>query len=159
MSAIVHIRRVISRNEIAKAFAIRMRVFVKEQSVPQEIELDADDKRAIHFLACIGSRAVGTARVVRQHGSAKIGRMAVLKSYRGRGVGKKLLQRATETAKKRGARKIYLHAQVPVIGFYESMGFRCVGPVFDEAGISHRKMILKPRKTVKRAIRRRSAAE
>jgi len=144
---------------MAQAFAIRMRVFVREQGVPAEIELDSNDKRAIHFLAYIGPRAVGTARIVEQHGSAKIGRMAVLRSYRGRGVGKKLLQRAIKAAKKHGAKKIYLHAQVAVIGFYESMGFRCVGGVFEEAGIPHRKVILKPGKTVKRAIRRRSVAE
>jgi predicted GNAT family N-acyltransferase len=53
------------------------------------------------------------------------------------------LMRAISTAKKHGARKIYLHAQVAVIGFYESAGFRCVGSVFDEAGIAHRKMVLK----------------
>jgi predicted GNAT family N-acyltransferase len=139
---------------MAKAFAIRMRVFVREQGVPGEIELDRDDQRAIHLLAFAGPRAVGTARVVWHHGSAKIGRMAVLKGYRGLGFGKKLLKRATETAKRRGAKSIYLHAQVPVIGFYESMGFRCVGPIFDEAGIPHRKMMLKPHKNVESALRR-----
>ena len=88
--------------------------------------------------------------------------MAVLKGYRGGGVGKKLLQRATETAKKRGAKSIYLHAQVPVIGFYQSLGFRCVGRIFEEAGIPHRKMILTPRlspKPIKSPIRPRSDAE
>ena len=75
-------------------------------------------------------------------GSAKIGRMAVLKSYRGRGIGTKLLRRAIVIAKKQDAQQIYLHAQVPVIGFYEAMAFQCVGPVFKEAGIPHRKMIL-----------------
>jgi predicted GNAT family N-acyltransferase len=147
---------------MAKAFAIRMRVFVREQGVSEEIELDRDDQRAIHFLAFAGPRAVGTARVVWHRTSAKIGRMAVLKSYRGRGVGKKLLQRAMETAKKHSAKSIYLHAQVPVIGFYESMGFRCDGPVFEEAGIPHRKMILTPRlspKPIKTPIRPRSVAE
>jgi predicted GNAT family N-acyltransferase len=69
--------------------------------------------------------------------------MAVLKSHRRKRVGKKLLTRAVTIAKKRGAWKIYLHAQVPVVAFYESAGFRCVGPVFDEAGIAHRKMVLK----------------
>jgi len=73
---------------------------------------------------------------------AKIGRMAVLKSHRRKGVGTKLLKRAVATARRLGAQEIYLHAQVPVIGFYETMGFRCVGRVFDEAGIPHRKMIL-----------------
>jgi len=77
--------------------------------------------------------------------------MKVLKSYRGKGVGKKLHQLAVATAKKLGARTIYLHAQVPVIEFYEKLGFRCVGAVFNEAGIPHRKMILK--KTRKRPQR------
>ena len=77
------------------------------------------------------------------HGkSAKIGRMAVLKSYRQKSVGTVLLKRAVAAAKRRNARRIYLNAQVPVIGFYERQGFRCIGPVFDEAGIAHRKMIL-----------------
>ena len=121
---------------------IRIRVFVREQGVPAEIELDDDDKRALHLLASLGGRAVGTARIVMRGGQAKIGRMAVLKSHRRKKVGRKLLNRAVTTAKKQGARKIYLHAQVAVLGFYESVGFRCVGPVFDEAGIAHRKMIL-----------------
>jgi predicted GNAT family N-acyltransferase len=152
---ILKVRRVSSQKEMTKAFTIRMRVFVREQGVPEEIELDRDDQRAIHFLAFAGPRAVGTARVVLHRDSAKIGRMAVLKSYRGQGVGKKLLERATETAKKWGAKSIYLHAQVPVIGFYQRMGFHCVGPVFEEAGIPHRKMILTPPKIVKPPIRRR----
>jgi predicted GNAT family N-acyltransferase len=181
----VRVKHVSSKNEMAKAFAIRMRVFVKEQGVPEEIELDRDDRRAIHFLAFAGPQAVGTARVVWNRGSAKIGRMAVLKSYRGRGVGKKLLKRAIATAQKteirekrsevgrqksgsknkkplhRGARTIYLHAQVPVIGFYESMGFSCVGRIFDEAGIPHQKMILKSRfspKPIKPPTHQRSIA-
>jgi predicted GNAT family N-acyltransferase len=193
----LRVKRVSSQKEMAKAFAIRMRVFVKEQGVPREIELDRDDHRAIHFLAFAGPRAVGTARVVLHRASAKIGRMAVLKSYRGRGVGKRLLRRAVEAVRRTEVKNqrsevrgqtsavkektspvrrlkaeikpkqprvltIYLHAQVPVIGFYESMGFRCVGPIFDEAGIPHRKMISMPRlssKPFKPPIRPRSDAE
>jgi predicted GNAT family N-acyltransferase len=136
------VRQVSSRKELEKAFAIRIRVFVKEQGVPGEIEMDRDDGRAVHFLAFSGEKTVGTARVVMRGKSAKIGRMAVLKSYRRRGVGKKLLKCAVAMARRQGAQNIYLHAQVPVIGFYETMGFRCAGPVFDEAGILHRKMIL-----------------
>ncbi|MDH3442518.1 MAG: GNAT family N-acetyltransferase [Deltaproteobacteria bacterium] len=143
------IRRILSTTDFEKAFAIRVRVFVKEQGVPAEIELDSEDRRAIHLLASIGKKAVGTARVVFRRGSAKIGRMAVLKSHRRMGVGKKLLTRAIASAKRRAVRRIYLHAQVSVIGFYEKMGFRCVGPVFDEAGIPHRKMVLNSRSTVK----------
>jgi predicted GNAT family N-acyltransferase len=138
----VQVRQVHSKRELEKAFAIRVRVFVKEQGVPEEIELDHDDGRALHFLAFAAARPVGTARVVTRRGNAKIGRMAVIKSYRGRGVGKQLLKRAIATARRQGADRIYLHAQVPVIGFYEALGFRCVGSVFKEAGIPHRKMIL-----------------
>src|SRR5438309_5119630 len=151
MKTVIQVKQISSDEAKAQAFAIRMRVFVREQRVPAAIELDRDDDRAIHFLATSDGRTVGTARVVYHQGNAKIGRMAVLKSYRGQGVGKKLLQRAVATAKKLGARTIYLHAQVPVIEFYEKLGFRCVGAVFNEAGIPHRKMILK--KTRKRPQR------
>jgi predicted GNAT family N-acyltransferase len=138
----VLVRRISSRKELEKAYTIRTRVFVREQGVPEEIELDGDDKGAFHFLAFASGKAVGTARVVMHRGTAKIGRMAVLESYRGRGIGTKLLKRAIVMAKKQDAQKIYLHAQVTVIGFYEAMGFRCVGPIFKEAGIPHRKMVL-----------------
>jgi len=137
----VRVRRVSSKKTLNEAFRIRVRVFVKEQGVPKRIERDRDDERAVHFLAFNAEKAVGTTRVVMRRRSAKIGRMAVLKSNRGRGVGRRLLKRAIETARWLGARKIYLHAQLPVIGFYQALGFRCVGRVFREAGIPHRKMI------------------
>jgi predicted GNAT family N-acyltransferase len=139
----VSVRRVRSDGDLQKAFAIRMRVFVREQGVPPEIELDDDDERALHFLAVAEGRPVGTARLVLRDGAVKVGRMAVLKSYRGKGIGTKLLRRAVAAARKLEAQKIYLHAQVPVIGFYQSLGFYAAGPVFDEAGIPHRKMLLK----------------
>jgi predicted GNAT family N-acyltransferase len=127
---------------LREAFSIRLRVFVKEQGVPENIELDFDDRKAIHFLAYEGAKPVGTARVVMRQGSAKIGRMAVLKSYRRKGVGAELLKKAVRLARRRKAKRIFLNAQVPVIEFYEKMGFRCVGRVFDEAGIPHRRMVL-----------------
>jgi predicted GNAT family N-acyltransferase len=142
VKTLIQVKQIFANDAKAQAFAIRMRVFVREQGVPEEVELDHDDRRALHLLASVSGKAVGTARIVMRRGNAKIGRMAVLKSYRLQGVGAKLLRRAVATAKKIGARKIYLHAQVAVIGFYEKLGFRSVGPVFDEAGIAHRKMVL-----------------
>jgi predicted GNAT family N-acyltransferase len=147
----VKVRRITSPSELTQAFAIRLRVFVREQRVPAAIELDRDDARAIHFLAISNGRAAGTARLVMYGSSAKIGRMAVLKTYRNKGIGAALLKRTVAAAKRRHARKIYLHAQVPVIGFYEKFGFRCVGTVFNEAEIAHRKMILKGKLTTKNA--------
>jgi predicted GNAT family N-acyltransferase len=142
LSSVVKIKRVFSQRELVQVLTIRIRVFVQEQRVPAEIELDTDDERAIHFLAIKSGKAVGTARVVMHDGDAKIGRMAVLKSFRRKGVGAALLKRAILAAKRLHARRIYLHAQVAVTGFYERLGFRAVGSVFDEAGIAHRKMIL-----------------
>lgn len=136
------IKKLGTRREFERAFSIRVRVFVREQGVPREIELDSEDRRAIHYLAFIGDMAVGTTRVLIQRGEAKIGRMAVLKSYRSRGIGRALLRRAVSLARKNDVKAIFLHAQVPVIGFYKKMGFRCVGRIFTEAGIPHRKMIL-----------------
>lgn len=143
MKTIVHVRQISSEEAKAQAFAIRMRVFVREQGVPPEIELDRDDRRAIHFLASVEGKAVGTARIVLRGGNAKIGRMAVVRSFRRKGVGARLLKRAVAAARHLGAQKIYLHAQVPVIGFYEMWGFVGAGPVFEEAGIPHRKMVWK----------------
>lgn len=139
----LQVKQISSEEAKARAFAIRMRVFVREQGVPPEIELDDDDRRARHFIALASNRVVGTARLVLRRDSAKIGRMAVLKSFRHQGVGAKLLKQAVAAARRLGARQIYLHAQVPVIGFYEKLGFVCVGPVFQEAGIPHRKMVWK----------------
>lgn len=138
----VLVRRIVSEKDLRRAFAIRVRVFVKEQGVPAEIELDNDDRRAVHLLACNGDKALGTARIVFHRGAAKIGRMAVLKSYRRHGVGGQLLKRAVMIARRKQAKIVYLNAQVPVIGFYEKLGFKSRGAIFNEAGISHRRMIL-----------------
>lgn len=141
----LQVRRVVRERQLQQAFAIRMGVFVGEQGVPADIELDRDDRRAIHFLALSDGKAIGTARIVMHRGSAKIGRMAVLKKYRRYGVGAKLLRRAIAAANRSRPKKIYLHAQVAVIGFYERFGFFSVGPIFDEAGIAHQKMVYEAR--------------
>ena len=73
-------------------------------------------------------------------GVAKIGRVAVRKAYRGAGVGKALMLAVLDAARKRGLTHAVLDAQVPVIGFYEKLGFKAEGPVFDDAGIPHRTM-------------------
>lgn len=152
----VVVKRVSCQREMVQALAIRIRVFVQEQRVPAEIELDRDDQQALHFLALISTRPVGTARLVMRHGNAKIGRMAVLKSYRRTGVGSALLRRAVGAAHRLRARKTYLHAQAAVMGFYERMGFCPVGRVFSEAGIPHRKMILAEQVYRHKSARRRS---
>lgn len=131
-----------SKERLERAWAIRRRVFIEEQHVPEEIELDEDDARAFHALATIGAKAIGCGRYV-GHGSdeIKIGRMAVLPEYRGRGIGREILQFLMDTARARGFHRAVLHAQLTAEGFYLKQGYEPVGQVFEEAGIAHRAMV------------------
>jgi Predicted acyltransferase len=125
------------------AMRIRFEVFVDEQNVPPDLEPDEYDAVALHLLAVDATtgEAVGTARVVdKGEGVAKIGRVAVRRKYRGRGVGDLLMRDALERCVRNGFTQAMLDAQVPVIAFYERLGFAAEGPVFDDAGIPHRRM-------------------
>ena len=119
------------------AAPIRFEVFVQEQRVPAEIELDEMDAQCVHALAFDEGKAVGTGRLLPD---GHIGRMAVLKAWRGRGVGTALLDALMQKAKELGHREVVLSAQVHAIPFYESHGFHCEGPQYQDAGIAHRDM-------------------
>ena len=127
--------------DMERAWAIRRHVFVEEQNVPEELEMDDDDSQAFHALATLDGVAIGCGRML-EHGAreVKIGRMAVLPEFRKTGVGAQILRFLVDRARDRGCRKAILHAQVAAEGFYLKEGFSPVGPVFDEAGIAHRKM-------------------
>lgn len=129
-----------SPTDMQQAFAIRRRVFIEEQNVPEEIEMDADDEHAFHALAFLDGVAIGCGRMLEHEGEVKIGRMAVLREFRKAGVGAHVLRFLIERARGRGLRKAILHAQLSAEGFYLKQGFRPVGGIFDEAGIAHRKM-------------------
>ncbi len=120
------------------ASPIRFEVFVREQRVPPEIELDAQDAVSLHAISFIENKAVATGRLLPD---GHIGRMAVLKAWRGRGVGGQMLARLVEAARQRGDRQVALSAQVHAVGFYRSHGFRPVGEVYQEAGIDHQAMV------------------
>ena len=126
---------------MARAYTIRRRVFIEEQHVPEEIELDADDALAFHALATLGNDAIGCGRMLDHgDGEVKIGRMAVMPQFRGTGIGREILCFLMERARARGFSKAVLHAQLSAEGFYLKEGFTPLGDVFDEAGIAHRKM-------------------
>lgn len=117
------------------AAPIRQQVFIVEQGVPENLEWDADDALALHFLAVLtDGSAVGTTRLLPD---GRIGRMAVLPPWRGCGLGKALLAAAMAAARARGQTLLSLHAQIAVRGFYEQAGFVARGEVFEEAGIAH----------------------
>lgn len=124
-------------NARAHAAPIRFTVFVEEQRVPEELEMDAMDAKCIHALAFEGERAVGTGRLLPD---GHIGRMAVLRDWRSRGAGTLLLTALMDAARRRGDHEVVLAAQVRAVPFYLAHGFVAEGPVYDEAGIPHRDM-------------------
>ncbi len=120
------------------ATPLRTQVFVREQGVPLEIELDAFDVVSRHALAFgPDGRVVGTGRLLPD---GHIGRMAVDAGWRGRGVGGAVLEALVAEAVRRGFERVVLNAQVPALGFYRRHGFVEEGEPFVEAGILHRAM-------------------
>ncbi|MFZ1908867.1 MAG: GNAT family N-acetyltransferase [Burkholderiales bacterium] len=130
----------------SEAMRVRETVFVAEQGVPADLELDQHDPKCLHALARdeAGS-VVGTGRLLpgQAYGArivSHVGRMAVLKEWRGRGVGSALLARLIEAARERGDTEVLLSAQTHAQGFYRAHGFLEEGNAFVEAGIPHRTM-------------------
>ncbi|WP_101925461.1 MULTISPECIES: GNAT family N-acetyltransferase [Luteimonas] len=122
----------------AAAHAVRHAVFVDEQQVPAELERDALDPLSRHVLARdADGRAIGAGRLAPD---GKIGRMAVLAPWRGRGVGDAMLRTLLQLADDAGLRTTYLHAQLEAVALYARQGFVAHGPEFVEAGIAHRAM-------------------
>ena len=128
-------------DELARCLAIRREVFVDEQGVPLEEEMDAHDAACTHFLALAASEAVGTARLrLTGDGRVKAERVAGRRPFRRAGVGRVLMHALEDEARACGARELRLNAQVAVVAFYERLGWRAEGPEFLEAGIPHRAM-------------------
>jgi predicted GNAT family N-acyltransferase len=119
----------------AAAMRVREAVFVVEQGVPAEIERDEWDRRSDHALACDREgRVVGTGRLLPD---GHIGRMAVLRQWRGQGIGGRILAALVARARERGMKRVVLNAQTHAIPFYARHGFVAFGDEFLEAGIPH----------------------
>ncbi len=150
---LLRVRRVTS-TELDTCFQIRRVVFIDEQSVPKDLEMDGLDPDATQFLAewrvdtsgyvDDGWAPVGTARmrVVEDRGqpTAKAERVAVLAEYRGRGVGEALMAALETDARRKGLLRVKLASQQDAIGFYEQLGYGLFGEPFMDAGIPHRWM-------------------
>lgn len=120
------------------ASPIRFQVFVREQRVPAEIELDDMDAPSLHAIAFENEKAIGTGRLLPD---GHIGRMAILKEWRRRGIGGAILKALIDAAERRGDREIALSAQLHAVEFYRTHGFAPVGDVYEEAGIPHQAMV------------------
>ena len=128
--------------DLEACLKLRFEVFVDEQGVPVEEERDALDDTATHLLALQDGTPVGTARIVFQDDTAKIGRVWVVKTARGTGLGAKLIEACVNVARNQaGITRAKLGAQTHAIGFYEKLGFEVYGPVYLDAGIDHRDMV------------------
>lgn len=130
----------VQTDDLETCLEIRRRVFIEEQNVPEELERDAYDATAAHFLAHLNGKAVGTARVVIKGAEAKIGRVAVLKDARGTRQGQALIAACVDWARAQGCVRAILGAQIDALGFYEKLGFTAYGEIFDDAGIDHQMM-------------------
>lgn len=126
--------------DMADLRAVRTEVFVQEQAVPEEEEWDELDEHSQHAIArSADGQPVGTGRLTP---NGYIGRMAVVREWRGKGVGAAVLRTLIECARERRLTRIDMHAQTHAIAFYEAAGFVAHGEEFDECGIAHRNMVL-----------------
>lgn len=118
---------------------IRQRVFVDEQQVPAELEWDAHDTDATHFLLTVEGRPLGTARLL---ADGHIGRVALLAKARGQGLGELLMRAVMAHARSMGLPRLELSAQTHALGFYQRLGFSVCSEEYLDAGIPHRDMCL-----------------
>ena len=127
--------------DLKTVFEIRSAVFVEEQGVSKEDDLDGSDALAIHALAIIGDRPVGTGRIIAgPNAEATIGRMAVVLGWRRRGIGSNLLGFLENQARKKKIQRVVLNAQCYIKSFYSAKGYIEEGGTFMDAGIEHIKM-------------------
>jgi predicted GNAT family N-acyltransferase len=141
MAASVQVNKTTDSNELEKVFAIRREVFVVEQNCPPELEWEFEDE-STHFLATVDGEPAGACRWRKTDKGYKLERFAVLKKFRGMGVGQELVKTVLEDLPA-DADYVYMHAQIQAVSLYEKFNFEKTGPEFEEAGIRHYKMIRK----------------
>lgn len=137
-SSEIHVIRVPASSALGKAaLGLRHEVFVVEQGVPVEEEIDEDDPIATDLVAFHAGELVGTLRVVFKLEHAKIGRVAVRRERRGLGIARSMMASAMEFCREVGVGRFYLTAQADKLGFYEKLGFVAFGPQFTDADMPH----------------------
>ena len=134
----IEVRRTRDASELAAVLAVREEVFIREQGVSYEGDVDGLDEAAIQLVATDEDGVVvGTSRVVLEPHGARFGRLSVLRSHRGRGIGAALLAEAEREARAAGAARMELHAQTDALSLYERAGYTPRGERFMEEGLEH----------------------
>lgn len=118
---------------------IRKQVFIIEQNIPEEEEWDDQDMISDHFVVYDQDQPIATARLLQNN---SVGRVAVLKAYRGQGIGRMIMLEIIQLAHQQDRKFLQLSSQVHAISFYEKLGFSIQGDAYDECGIPHIKMQL-----------------
>jgi predicted GNAT family N-acyltransferase len=136
----IKINTVTTDQDYRDCLYIRNKVFIEEQNINKKLEYDDKKVNAIYIVAKINLITIGTARYRSTQFGMKLERFAVLKEYRGLGVGKSLVSFLKKTLK--SEKNLYLNSQKEVAGFYKKLGFKIRGDVFYEAKIPHYKMVL-----------------
>ncbi len=139
----IRVKKIENQQELEQAFEIRREVFIVGQDCPEEEEFDGLDEESIHFIAFVSGEPAGTCRYRTTQKGYKLERFAVLEKFRGKGIGKRLVQTVLGYLDKESLPEgtlIYLHAQMNVMGLYSRFGFEKVGEKFDEVGIDHFEM-------------------
>ena len=139
MPPTIEVRKVTDPLELETVFAIRREVFVVEQDCPPELEWEFEDE-SNHFLATVNGEPAGACRWRKTDKGHKLEPFAVLKKFRGLGVGQELVK-AVLADLPQDAEYVYMHAQLPAISLYEKFNFVKIGDEFEEAGIRHYKMV------------------
>jgi predicted GNAT family N-acyltransferase len=127
--------------ELPEAFEVRRQVFVREQGISEDLVFDGHDREALHVVVKDGERVIGSARVqFLADNHAKLERMAILKRYRRKGIGREMLLFLDAVWKDKQVQQVIIHAQFEVVPFYKLCGFDELGLPFREAGVKHIKM-------------------
>lgn len=137
------VEKIVSKEILGLAYDIRKKVFVDEQHVPIDLEIDEHEGEAVHFICSNGEQYVGASRLrfVEQYG--KLERICVLKEARGNHYGKDLIAAMEDEIKKRDLHEARLHAQTHAVALYESVGYSVVSEEFLDANIPHVEMLKK----------------
>jgi len=127
---------------LKEQYRIRKEVFIKEQGIDENLERDGLDRDCSHVLVFENNEAVGTGRVLDTDNSPLIGRIAVLKDYRGKQYGDLIVRKLVDFCFRQGEKRVEVHSQIPTIKFYEGIGFEISGEEFLENGITHISMYI-----------------
>lgn len=136
----MNIIKVSTKDELKEAFDIRKIVFVEEQNVPEEEEIDQFEDEAQHFVLYDDYDAIGAGRFRVVEGKGKVERICVLPPYRGKGAGKVIMDAIERYAEEQGIKRLKLNAQTHAIPFYEKLQYEIVSNEFLDAGIPHKTM-------------------